>query len=182
MKPEGPLLATKLFVPPLRPNRVERPRLVVQLSQSLGGKLTLVSAPVGFGKTTLIADWLQQADRPFAWLSLDEGDNEPARFLAYLGAALGRIHDGWGRLVEMALLAPQPPVLQVVVATLINEMIAGERKLVLVLDDYHVISSAAIHEAKEETGLDVEVRSIINIVSSFVTPTFHCLGVYWSPA
>jgi LuxR family maltose regulon positive regulatory protein len=146
MKPEGPLLATKLFVPQLRPNRVERPRLVTRLNQGLGGKLTLVSAPAGFGKTTLVADWLRQLDRSFAWLSLDERDNEPVHFLAYLGVALERIHDDWGRLVEMALLAPQPPAPQAVVATLINEMIAAGQELVLALDDYHTISHPAIHE------------------------------------
>jgi LuxR family maltose regulon positive regulatory protein len=164
MKPEGPLLATKLFVPPLRPSRVPRPRLVTQLSQGLGRKLTLVSAPAGFGKTTLVADWLQQVERPFAWLSLDEGDDEPARFLAYLGAALGRIHDDWGRLVEMALHAPQPPALQAVVATLINEMIASERKSVLVLDDFHTISHPAIHEA-------------LNFLLEHQPPTLHLVLV-----
>jgi len=88
MNPESPPLATKLFVPQLRPSRVSRPRLVARLNRGLTGKLTLVSAPAGFGKTTLVADWLQQGDRSFTWLSLDEGDNEPTRFLACLGAAL----------------------------------------------------------------------------------------------
>ena len=114
MNPDSPLLASKLFVPQLRPNRVPRPRLVARLSQGLTGKLTLVSAPAGFGKTTLVADWLQQAGWPFTWLSLDEGDNEPTRFLSHLGAALGRIHDGWSQPVEMALRAPQPPSPQAV--------------------------------------------------------------------
>jgi LuxR family maltose regulon positive regulatory protein len=146
MKPEGPLLATKLFVPQLRSNRVLRPRLATQLSQGLGRKLTLVSAPVGFGKTTLIADWLQQVEQPFTWLSLDEGDNEPTRFLAYLGAVLERIHDGWSQPIEMALHTPQRPSPQAVVAALINEVAASELELILVLDDYHAISNAAIHE------------------------------------
>jgi LuxR family maltose regulon positive regulatory protein len=133
MNPESPPLATKLFVPQLRPSRVSRPRLVV-------------SAPAGFGKTTLVADWLQQADRSFTWLSLDEGDNEPTRFLAYLGAALARIHDDWRQPVEMALRAPQPPSPQRVVAALINEIISGEPELILALDDYHTISNPTIHE------------------------------------
>ena len=146
MNPDSPLLASKLFVPQLRPNRVPRPRLVTRLSQGLAGRLTLVSAPAGFGKTTLVADWLQQAGWPFTWLSLDEGDNEPTRFLSYLGAALGRIHDGWSQPVEMALRAPQPPSPQTVVAALINEITASELGLVLALDDYHAIFNPAIHE------------------------------------
>jgi LuxR family maltose regulon positive regulatory protein len=146
MNPESPPLATKLFVPQLRPSRVPRPRLMARLCQGLAGKLTLVSAPAGFGKTTLVADWLQQGERSFTWLSLDEGDNEPARFLAYLGAALARIHDDWRQPVEMALCAPQPPSPQRVMAALINEIAASERELVLALDDYHTISNPAIHE------------------------------------
>ena len=146
MNAESPLLATKLFVPQLRPGRVPRPQLVARLSRGLDGKLTLVSAPAGFGKTTLVADWLQQAGRSFTWLSLDEGDNEATRFLAYLGAALARIHDDWGQPVERALRAPQPPSPQKVVAALINEIAAEELELVLALDDYHTISNPAIHE------------------------------------
>jgi LuxR family maltose regulon positive regulatory protein len=146
MNPESPPLATKLFVPQLRPSRVSRPCLVARLNRGLSGKLTLVSAPAGFGKTTLVADWLQQGDRSFTWLSLDEGDNEPTRFLAYLGAALARIHDDWSQPVERALRAPQPSPPQGVVAALINEIAAGERELVLALDDYHTISNSAIHE------------------------------------
>jgi LuxR family maltose regulon positive regulatory protein len=146
MNSESPPLATKLFVPQLRPDRVPRPRLVAQLNRGLTGKLTLVSAPAGFGKTTLVADWLQQGGRPFTWLSLDEGDNEPTRFLTYLGAALARIHDDWSQPVEKALRAPQPPSPQRVVAAVINEITASERDLILALDDYHTISNPTIHE------------------------------------
>jgi LuxR family maltose regulon positive regulatory protein len=146
MNPESPPLATKLFVPQLRPSRVSRPRLVARLNRALAGKLTLVSAPAGFGKTTLVADWLQQGDRSFTWLSLDEGDSEPTRFLACLGAALARIHDDWSQPIEMALRAPQPPSPQRVVAALINEIISGELELILALDDYHTISNPTIHE------------------------------------
>jgi LuxR family maltose regulon positive regulatory protein len=146
MNAEGPLLATKLFVPQLRPSRVPRPHLVTQLNQGLVGKLTLISAPAGFGKTTLVADWLQQGGRSFAWLSLDEGDNEPTRFLVYLGAALNRIRDGWSQPVEAALRAPQPPSPEVVVAALINAIVSSALDPVLVLDDYHAISNPPIHE------------------------------------
>ncbi len=146
MSPESPLLATKLFVPQLRPSRVPRPRLVARLSRGLAGKLTLVSAPAGFGKTTLVADWLQQEGRRFTWLSLDEGDNEPARFMAYLGAALGAIHDDWNQVAQIALRAPQLPPAQTIVTTLINEIITSQLEFVFALDDYHAISNLAIHQ------------------------------------
>jgi LuxR family maltose regulon positive regulatory protein len=141
------LLLTKLFVPRVRPSRVARPPLLARLNQALRGKLTLVSAPAGFGKTTLIADWLQQVDRPFTWLSLGEGDNDPNRFLIYLIAALQRIDNTWGQTVQELLRAPQPPALTAMVVTLINDIAAGDSPLVLVLDDYHFISAPSIHEA-----------------------------------
>src|SRR5438445_7374319 len=81
-----PILATKLYIPPLRPNVVSRPRLLERLNEGLHGKLTLISAPAGFGKTTLVSEWLAGGPRPVAWLSLDEGENDPARFLTYLVA------------------------------------------------------------------------------------------------
>src|SRR5512140_1330687 len=87
------LLSTKFYVPPARPNGVSRPRLIEQLNEGLssGRKLTLVSAPAGFGKTTLVSEWGAGCEIPVAWLSLDEGDNGPTRFLAYLVAALQTI-------------------------------------------------------------------------------------------
>src|SRR4030088_84628 len=86
-----PILATKLFIPPPRPNLVLRSRLLERLNEGLHRKLTLIAAPAGFGKTTLISEWVAFIERPTAWLSLDEGDNDPARFLAYLVAALQTI-------------------------------------------------------------------------------------------
>ena len=83
-----PILATKLYIPRLRPNVVSRPRLNERLNEGLHRKLTLISAPAGFGKTTLVSQWLAGGPRPIAWLSLDEGENDPARFLTYLVAAL----------------------------------------------------------------------------------------------
>src|ERR1700684_1406211 len=85
------ILATKLYIPPLRPNAVLRPRLIEQLSAGLHRKLILISAPAGFGKSTLLSEWTLGLGRPVAWLSLDEGENDPARFLAYLVAALQTI-------------------------------------------------------------------------------------------
>ncbi len=146
MNLESPLLATKLFVPQVRPNRVARPALVARLNQALSGKLTLVSAPAGFGKTTLVADWLQQVGRPFTWLSLDEGDNDPNRFLAYLAVALQRIDSHWGQPVQELLRSPQPPALTAMAVALINQIAAGDSPFVLVLDDYHLLSAPAVHE------------------------------------
>src|ERR1700675_3473216 len=83
-----PVLATKLYIPPAPPRVVRRPRLIERLNEGLHRKLTLISAPAGFGKTTLVSEWVAGCGLPVAWLSLDEGDNDPARFLTYLVAAL----------------------------------------------------------------------------------------------
>jgi LuxR family maltose regulon positive regulatory protein len=144
---ESPLLLTKLFVPQVRASRVSRPSLVARLNQGLRGKLTLVSAQAGFGKTTLVSEWLQQVDRPFAWLSLDEGDNDPNRFLTYLAIALQRINSSWGQTVQELLRSPQPPAPTAMVAALINEIAAGNSPFVLILDDYQLISASSIHDA-----------------------------------
>ena len=98
-----PILATKLYIPPPRPKVVLRPRLIERLNEGLHRKLTLISAPAGFGKTTLVSEWVAGCERPAAWLSLDEGDNDPTRFLAYLVAALQTIAPNhWRRGVGCA--------------------------------------------------------------------------------
>src|ERR671932_131737 len=104
-----PLLATKLYLLPPRPNNVRRPRLIEGLNEGLHRKLTFISAPAGFGKTTLVSAWVAGCGRPAAWLSLDEGDNDPARFLTYLVAALQTIAAHIGAGVVEALHSPQPP-------------------------------------------------------------------------
>jgi ATP/maltotriose-dependent transcriptional regulator MalT len=109
-----PLLATKLFVPPPRAELVARPHLIERLTARLDRKLTLVSAPAGFGKTTLVADWLHRRGevplpRQFVWLSLDENDNDPARFLTYFLAALQQVDPDTGQAAQLMLEAPQPP-------------------------------------------------------------------------
>ncbi len=86
-----PILTTKLYIPRLRPNVVSRPRLIERLNEGLHGKMTLISASAGFGKTTLLSEWVEGIERPTAWLSLDEGDNDPVRFLMYVVAALQTI-------------------------------------------------------------------------------------------
>ncbi|MEJ2211278.1 MAG: hypothetical protein P8129_19870 [Anaerolineae bacterium] len=114
----------------------------------LGRRMTLVSAPAGFGKTTLLSDWLWHADRPVAWISLDEGDNDLRRFLAYLIAAQQTIDPGIGQTAQAMLQAPrgasQPEPL---LTTLINDIVATAEPFILVLDDYHVIEASPIHKA-----------------------------------
>ncbi len=104
-----PILATKLYIPRLRPNVVLRPRLLERLNEGLHRKLTLIAAPAGFGKTTLVSEWVVGSKRATAWLSLDEGDNDPIRFLTYLVAALQTIAATIGKGVLGALHSPQPP-------------------------------------------------------------------------
>ena len=126
----SPLLMTKLSPPPVRPRLVHRPRLIRRLNQGLYRKLSLLSAPAGFGKTTLVSEWLSVQDRPVAWLSLDEGDNDPVQFLLYLTAALeNRVVKGApiveaapaiGQSVRDLLQSPQLPPLSSLVALLIN--------------------------------------------------------------
>lgn len=143
------LLASKLFIPPLRPSLVPRPRLVQLLNEGLHTKrkLTLISAPAGFGKTTLVVDWLRQTDLPAAWLSLEEADNDLPRFLTYLAAALQQVDEEIGASLLSALQAPQLPAIEQVLTALLNEIAIRTEMLILVLDDYHLLSEVAILEA-----------------------------------
>ena len=135
------LLETKLFVPRRRRQVVLRGRLSERLNQALEAKLTLVSAPPGFGKTTLVAEWLAEAHVEAAWLSLDQGDNNSS-FWSYLVAALQTVQSGIGETTAALLQSPQPPPIESLLGTLLNELNALPRDLVLVLDDYHVIDDA----------------------------------------
>jgi LuxR family transcriptional regulator, maltose regulon positive regulatory protein len=139
-----PILATKLYIPPPRPNVVVRTRLLVQLNEGLHRKLTLISASAGFGKTTLVSEWIAGCGRPAAWLSLDEGDNDPNRFLTYLIAALQTVAPGVGQGFLAVLQAPQPPPAEVVLTSLLNEMTTLPDSFVLVIDDYHIIDSKPV--------------------------------------
>src|SRR5215475_7721526 len=103
------ILATKLYIPLPRRNVVSRSRLIERMNEGLNSKLTLISAPAGFGKTTLVSEWVAGKARPTAWLSLDAGDNDPARFLTYLVAAVQKIAGSVGEGVLGALQLPQPP-------------------------------------------------------------------------
>ena len=118
------LLTSKLFIPPLRPSLVPRPRLVQSLNEGLSAqrKLTLVSAPAGFGKTTLVVDWLKQTGLPAAWLSLEEADNDLPRFLAYLAAAFQQVDEGIGAPLLGALQSPQLPPIEKILTGLLNEI------------------------------------------------------------
>ena len=164
----GDLLQTKLYVPRLRPFLVPRPHLIEKLNVGLDGKLTLISAPAGFGKTTLIAEWIHNSqfiirNSQSAWLSLDESDNDPTRFLTYFVAALQTIAANLGEGILVALQSPQPPTMAALLTTLINQISAipddpspkirptqtsrSGRNFVLVLDDYHLIAAQPVHAA-----------------------------------
>ncbi|RPI26011.1 MAG: hypothetical protein EHM70_19485, partial [Chloroflexota bacterium] len=146
-KPE-PLIKTKLFIPPLRVDRVARPRLLELLNAGSQRALTLVSAPAGFGKTTLLTSWVSHTHLPIAWLSIDEGDNDPVRFVSYLAAALeSALPDIEGKF-QGKFLTLQPSI-QPAMTGLVNQLAAVIDPFVLVLDDYQFIHSAVVHKAVE---------------------------------
>jgi len=155
----SPVLVTKLFIPAARPELVPRPRLTEQLRAGLDRKLTLISAPAGFGKTTLVAKLLKniQGESPtgnqsyqIAWLSLDENDNDDTRFLIYFVTALNQL-DGMKTTVgneALGLLqSPQPPPAETILTSLINEIAAIPDKIIFILDDFHLIETQSIYDA-----------------------------------
>jgi LuxR family maltose regulon positive regulatory protein len=144
--PAPQLLATKLYLPRARPDLVARPRLFARLDAGLQGALTLVCAPAGFGKTTLLADWLRRTGRPAAWLELDAGDNDPAVFLRYLVAALQTLAPEVGATL-LTLLQPPPPPQETLLTALLNDLTGLPQNSMLVLDDYHVLEAPPIHQA-----------------------------------
>jgi LuxR family transcriptional regulator, maltose regulon positive regulatory protein len=150
--PTGPVLtATKLHIPALRARAVRRGRLVASLIAGAQTKLTLVDAPPGSGKTSLLSEWHADPDerRPFAWVSLDSADNDPVRFFDGLIAALQTVNTGLGEPAQAALHTPGTTLSDQVVPLLINDLAALSEPLVLVLDDYHVIENDEIHEPIE---------------------------------
>ena len=144
------LLTTKLRAPRTRPNLVERPRLREALAAE-ARRLTLVSAPAGFGKTTLLSEWAEyrseDSERSVAWVSLDETDNDPTRFFSYLLGALQSVQAGIGKGVLASLRSPELPPVEAVVGSLVNELSELPHEITVVLDDYHLISSDTVHEA-----------------------------------
>jgi LuxR family maltose regulon positive regulatory protein len=153
----APILATKLYIPPPRAKIVLRPRLIERLNEGLssGRKLTLISASAGFGKTTLVSEWVASCGRPVAWLSLDEGDNDPTQFLTYLVAALQTLAPNVGAGALAALQSPQPLPTESILTALLNEITAipdnpstgSGQRFIFVLDDYHVIDVKPVDEA-----------------------------------
>jgi LuxR family transcriptional regulator, maltose regulon positive regulatory protein len=143
------LLSTKLHVPRLQPGFVPRPHLVERLEQALAERLVLVSAPAGFGKTALLADWARQRRQPVAWLSLDPGDNDPARFWRYATAALDRARPGIAEHLAPLLGLSARPSPEALAAVLINQLAAEPDQVLMVLDDYHLIDAEPVHASLE---------------------------------
>ena len=141
---ELPLLETKFYLPKWSADLVSRSRLIDRIHPQR--KLTLISAPAGFGKTTLLAQWVAAIPtRTIAWVSLDQGDNDPAFFWNYLITALQKIQPSLGERSRSLLQSPQPPSIESVLMTLLNELTAVEADITLILDDYHAIETQAIH-------------------------------------
>jgi LuxR family maltose regulon positive regulatory protein len=154
------LLTTKLYMPPARANLVSRPRLIARLHAGMTSKLTLLAAPAGFGKTTLLSQACgapgaelgelatpPSPQPPSAWVALDAGDNDPTRFWSYVCAALETLLPGVAETALALLQSPQPPPAQTLLTSLLNALSARAAECMLVLDDYHVIEEAAIHDA-----------------------------------
>ncbi|MBU7318156.1 LuxR C-terminal-related transcriptional regulator [Paenibacillus oleatilyticus] len=142
-----PIVSTKLYIPPPRAKAVSRPRLIERLDQGMHRKLTLISASAGCGKTTLVSEWLAGCLQPAAWLSLEEADRDPARFLTYLFAALQTIGIRSGEGVMGMLQAPGPLPMETILTAVLNKITAIPDRFILVLDDYHVIDSRLIDDA-----------------------------------
>ena len=147
-----PLLTTKLFAPPPRPSLVPRPHLLARLDEALSPacRLGLLSAPAGFGKTTLVSEWCESLAKrglPLAWLTLDAEDSRPARLLHYLVAAVQRVYPEVGRSAQALLDQPQAPPVESVLTSLINELAGLAANFVLILDDYHTLNGQAVHPA-----------------------------------
>ncbi len=147
----NPILMTKLYLPASRPNTVSRSLLVRRISEGMehGGKLTLVSAPAGYGKTTLLAEWLKTVNHECAWVSLDPGDNDPKRFLTYLITSLKTLSEEFFQEVSSLIESPRLPSPEVVATLLLNHLLHSGSLSVLVLDDYHVITNDYLHRTLE---------------------------------
>lgn len=138
------MLLTKLHIPSPSQNIVHRPELYEKLNIGLSRKLILVSAPAGFGKTTLISDWINQNKIPTAWFSLDKGDNDPVEFLSYIISGIQSIDKEFGQSVLHLIHSPNKPSDESIVSLLINEILKLTQNFLLVLDDFHLIGSSDI--------------------------------------
>lgn len=158
------LLLTKLYIPPVRRAIVSRQGLITRLNEGLaeGRKLILISAPAGFGKTTLVSEWITNCGNPVGWLSLDEGDTNPVRFLSYVVTALQLIKTGIGEGLLAALQSREPPQLEAVLTDLINEITSIPDHFIIVLDDYHSVESKQVDQA-------------VNFLIEHLPPKMHLL-------
>jgi len=143
------LLATKLHIPRPRPGFVPRPRLLQRLAEGTARELMLICTPAGFGKTTLLGDWARHGQRSVGWLSLDDADNDPARFWRHVAAALNRVRPGIADRVAVLLEGLQPAAFEAVAAALVNELAGETEEMVLVLDDYHLIEAPPVQRSLE---------------------------------
>ena len=142
-----PILATKLYIPSTRPGIVQRPRLIERLNEDLHLKLTIISAPAGFGKTALLTDWIPNSPHCVTWFSLDQGDNDPTQFWAYFISSLQGLRSDLGKVALALLHSPEPPPIESILTSLINDIATFPDRFAAVLDDYHVIDSKAIDRA-----------------------------------
>jgi LuxR family maltose regulon positive regulatory protein len=154
------LLVSKFYFSPHHQNLVQRPHLLESLDAGLSGKLTVVSAPAGFGKTTMVSEWIRYCGHPTAWLSLDKNDNDLSRFLIYLIAALQRIDPEIGADVQAALEESPSPHFEILLTRLISKLERLPDKSIIVLDDYHLIDSKPVHD-------------VINFLIEYLPATIH---------
>ena len=157
---EQALLATKLYIPPPRGELVQRERLQKEMRQGLLGKLTIVSAPAGFGKSTLLSECAVVCGYPVAWISLDRADNNPQRFLAYLITALKSVSSDLDDEILSTISGSEPPAIDGILTKFVNEVAAAKTDFVLVLDDYHEITAESVHKA-------------VNFIIENQPPTMH---------
>lgn len=141
------LLETKFFIPSSKSNLVKRDRLVQYLYPVTEGKLTLISAPAGFGKTTMLAEWLNQTALPYTWLSLDERDNDPGRFWQYIISALQKVQPQLGQKTLEILKNQDVEDYEYYLTCLIGQIQTLRTDLILIVDDYHLIKTTSIHQA-----------------------------------
>lgn len=142
-----PLLTTKLFIPSVKTQLVARPKLIQKLNDAAEHRLILVTAPAGYGKTTLLAAWVAQQDHPVAWVSLDQSENDPLSFIAYVVGALQNVDAGMCQTANGLIQSSEPPAIEIILTYLLNDLACLETRSLLVLDDYHVIQTPEIHTA-----------------------------------
>ena len=168
-EPQFPLLATKLFVPHPRPDQVNRSHLIDQLNEGVSRKLTLISAPAGFGKTTLLSEWIAQGSQSVAWISLDKSENDPVQFIHYLIAAVQNSYPKIGEAALSQLQSSQRPPVESILISLIQDFSGLSDELIIVLDDYHSIDADSIHQLIR-TLLDYLPVQVHLTISSRVDP------------